>query len=76
MVGGGLFVPFTVVLSVAPSSTGELKNIGQFNGIYTHGYEKFLSGILTLEHLKASVYIMKMQKTSEIFHAVPRDSVA
>ena len=47
MVGGRLFVPFTVVLSVVPSSVGELKNIGQFNGIYTHGYEQFLSAWYT-----------------------------
>lgn len=75
MVGGGLFVPFTVVLSVVPSSAEELKKIGQFNGRYT-SYEKLLSGILTLEHLKASVYTTKIQETSEISHAVPRDSVA
>ena len=72
MVGGGLFVPFTVVLSVVPNSTGELKNIGRINGIYT-SYEKLLSGILTLQHLKASVYTKKIQKTSEIFHAVPQE---
>ena len=31
MVGGGLFVPFAVVLSAVSSSAGELKNKGQFN---------------------------------------------
>lgn len=43
MIGGVLFVLFIVVLFVILSSVGELKNIGQFNGIYSYGYEKFLS---------------------------------
>ena len=33
MAGGGLFEAFTVVLSVVLSSAGELKNMGQSNGI-------------------------------------------
>ena len=67
MAGGGLFEPFTVVLSVVLSSAGELKNMDQSNGI------KLVMKHSSAEHLKASGI---PRNTSEIFHALPRESVA
>lgn len=73
MVGGGLFVPFTVALPVDPSSAGELKNIDQFNGIKLV-MKRFR--VVYLGTSKGECATQEIQKTSEIFHTLPRESVA
>lgn len=73
MAGGGLFVPFTVVLPVDASSAGELKNIDQFNA------NKLVMKRFRVVYLgtsKGECATQEIQKTSEIFHTMPRESVA